>query len=147
MDKSVIISVSAKQSFEDAEDETVELVTEGVLACEGGGDFTLSYQESELTGMQGTLTTFQVEGQRITLLRMGEYNSQMVFEPGRKHLSYYNTPYGTLSIGVNTNRMQAALDEHGGQITIDYGIEVDHAMAGRNLFQIDIREKESAIKQ
>ena len=147
MDKSVIISIKGKQSYEDVEDETIELVTEGLLNKEGEGEYTLSYQESELTGLEGTLTTFQVEPDCITLLRMGEFNSQMVFQPGRRHFSMYDTPYGALSISVNTRKMRAALDDHGGQIEIDYAIEIDHAVAGENAFHIDVREKEAILKQ
>lgn len=148
MDKSVIISIKGKQSYEDVEDETIELVTEGLLNKEGEGEYTLSYQESELTGLEGTLTTFQVEQGRITLMRIGEVNSQMVFEEGRRHLSMYDTPYGALAIGINTRRMRSSLGEHGGDIEIDYAIEIDHAMAGQNLFQINVREKKGpAIKQ
>lgn len=148
MDKSVIISIKGKQSYEDVEDETIELVTEGLLNKEGEGEYTLSYQESELTGLEGTLTTFQVEQGRITLMRIGEVNSQMVFEEGRRHLSMYDTPYGALAIGVNTRRMRSSLGEHGGDIEIDYAIEIDHAVAGQNLFQINVREKKGpAIKQ
>lgn len=147
MDKSVIISIKGKQSFEGGEDQVVELVTEGVLAKDGEGEYTLSYQESELTGLEGTLTTFQVEGPRITLMRVGEYNSQMVFEPGRRHLSMYETPYGALSIGISTRHMRSSLGEHGGDIEIDYSIEIDHAVAGQNFFQINVREKGHGIRQ
>ena len=145
MDKSVIISIKGKQSYEDVEDETIELVTEGLLNKEGEGEYTLSYQESELTGLEGTLTTFQVEQGRITLMRIGEVNSQMVFEEGRRHLSMYDTPYGALAIGVNTRRMRSSLGEHGGDIEIDYAIEIDHAVAVQNLFQINVREKKGPV--
>ena len=37
MDKSVIISIKGRQSYENVEDETIELVTEGLLAKEGEG--------------------------------------------------------------------------------------------------------------
>lgn len=148
MDKSVIISIKGKQSFEDVEDEVTELVTEGLLAKEGDGEYTISYQESELTGLEGTLTTFQIENGRITLMRVGEYNSQMVFEEGRRHLSMYETPYGALSIGVNTRKMRSSMGDAGGDILIDYAIEIDHAVAGQNLFQINVREKRKpTIKQ
>ena len=148
MDKSVIISIKGKQSFEDVEDEVTELVTEGLLAKEGDGEYTISYQESELTGLEGTLTTFQIEDGRIILMRVGEYNSQMVFEEGRRHLSMYETPYGALSIGVNTRKMRSSMGDAGGDILIDYAIEIDHAVAGQNLFQINVREKRKpTIKQ
>ena len=87
-----------------------------------GESFTLSYQESAVTGMDGTLTTFQIEPERVTLLRVGEYTSQMVFQEGRRHMSMYNTPYGTMSIGVNTRHLTAQVGESGGDIEIDYAI-------------------------
>ena len=140
MDKSVIISIKGRQSYENVEDETIELVTEGLLAKEGEGAYTLSYQESELTGLEGTLTTFQIEDGRITLMRHGEVNSQMVFEEGRRHLSMYNTPYGALAVGIKTHSMDCRMDDHGGSIEINYAIEIEHAVAGQNLFQIQVQK-------
>ena len=138
--------IRGMQSYEDTDDETIELVTEGRLEEDGGDGYTLSYQESELTGLEGTLTTFQIEKDRITLLRVGEVNSQMVFEEGRRHLSMYNTPFGALSIGISTRRMRSEFRQDGGEIEIDYAIEIDHAMAGQNLFQINIRKKQTPIQ-
>ena len=147
MENNVIISIQGRQSFEDQEPEVIELVTEGQLAQDGEDGYTLSYQESELTGLEGTLTTFQVEPNRVTLLRVGEVNSQMVFEEGRRHLSMYNTPYGALSVGVSIRKMKAQLSDAGGSIEIDYALEIDHAVAGENLFKIDIRKKGLTIRQ
>ena len=147
MDKSVIISIKGVQSTDNGQPEVIELVTEGKLLDCGDAGYTLTYQESQLTGLEGTLTTFQVEPGCITLLRVGEFNSQMVFQPGRRHFSMYDTPYGALSIGVNTKKMRADLDENGGEIEIDYAIEIDHAVAGENTFRIDVREKGPAIRQ
>lgn len=147
MEKNVVISIRGMQKYEDAAPDLVELVTEGRLVKEGSG-YTLTYQESELTGLEGTLTTIQVEGDQVTMLRAGEFNAQMVFQEGRRHLSMYNTPYGAMAIGVNTNHLLAEVDEHGGAIEVDYAIEVDHAIAGRNIFQIKIKEaKGPSLKQ
>ena len=121
----------------------MELVTAGRLMKDKAG-YTLSYQESEITGLEGTLTTIQVEGEQVTLMRMGEFNSQMVFQEGRRHLSMYNTPYGAMSVGVNTRHLLADLSDKGGDIEIDYAIEIDHAIAGRSVFQIKVREADGA---
>ena len=139
MEKDVVISIKGIQKYEGQDSDTIELVTEGRLTRDEGG-YTLSYQESELTGLEGTLTTFQVEPDRVTLLRVGEFNSQMVFQEGRRHLAMYNTPYGSMTIGVNTRHLHADLTERGGDIEIDYAIEIDHTVAGRNVFQINVRE-------
>ena len=80
-ENNVIISIKGTQSYEQQEDDVIELVTEGRLEREDEGHFTLSYQESEVTGLEGTLTTFQIEPERITLMRLGGVNSEMVFDP------------------------------------------------------------------
>ena len=144
MGKEVVISIKGIQKYEGALPDVVELVTEGRLAREGDS-YTLSYQESELTGLEGTLTTIQVDGGQVTLMRVGEFNSQLVFQEGRRHLSMYNTPYGAMSIGVNTRHLMASLTDQGGDIEVDYTIEVDHALAGRNVFRINVKESESGL--
>ena len=147
MENNVIISIQGKQSFEDQEPEVIELVTEGRQSPDVEDGYTLSYQESELTGLEGTLTTFQIEPERVTLLRVGEVNSQMVFEEGRRHLSMYNTPYGALAVGINTKKMRTQLSPVGGSIEINYALEIDHSVAGENLFHIRVRQKGSSIRQ
>ncbi|MGE4277298.1 MAG: DUF1934 domain-containing protein [Lawsonibacter sp.] len=141
MEKDVIISIKGMQKYEDSDPDTIELVTEGRLMRDDSG-YTLTYQESELTGLEGTLTTIQVEGEQVTLMRVGEVNAQMVFQKGRRHLSMYNTPYGAMAVGVNTRNLLTNLDDQGGDIEIDYAIEIDHMIAGRNLFQIKVKEAE-----
>lgn len=143
MEKDVVISIKGMQKYEGNDPDTVELVTAGRLMKDKAG-YTLSYQESEITGLEGTLTTIQVEGEQVTLMRMGEFNSQMVFQAGRRHLSMYNTPYGAMSVGVNTRHLLADLSDKGGDIEIDYAIEIDHAIAGRSVFQIKVREANGA---
>ena len=141
MEKDVVISIKGMQKYDNTDPDVIELVTQGRLTREGGS-YTLSYQESEITGLEGTLTTIQVDGEQVTLMRVGEFTSQMVFQEGRRHLSMYNTPYGAMAIGVNTRHLLADLTDQGGDIEIDYAIEVDHALAGRNVFQIKVTENQ-----
>ena len=144
MEKEVIISIKGTQKYDNGEPDSVELVTQGRLERDGSG-YTLSYQESEITGMDGTLTTFQIDPERVTLMRVGEFNSQMVFQEGRRHMAMYNTPYGAMMVGVNTRHLMAEVDDRGGDIEIDYAIEIDHAIAGRNVFQINVKEAEESL--
>ena len=99
MTDNVIISIKGTQVSAEGGPDEMELVTAGVLNQEGEGRYTISYEESELTGLEGTTTVVRVDGPRVTLLREGSINSQMVFEEGRRHLSMYNTPYGALAVG------------------------------------------------
>lgn len=146
MTDNVIISIKGKQLYAESSPEEMELVTSGTLKRDGLGGYTVSYQETELTGLEGTTTRLHIGGGRVTLLREGSINSQMVFEEGRRHLSMYETPYGALSIGVNTRRMRSTLGETGGDLEIDYAIEIDNLIAGQNLFRMNVK-KNPALRQ
>ena len=139
MEKDVIISIRGTQDYSGTDPDTMELVTEGKLAVQDGA-LCLSYEESELTGMEGTTTVFQVEPEKVTLLRLGSVQSEMVFEEGRRHMSLYSTPYGHMEIGVRARRLNSTLELTGGRLEIDYDIEINHMLAGQSLFRIDVRE-------
>ena len=133
----VIISIKSHQIYDEREPDCIELVSAGTFEQTTEG-YTITYQESELTGLEGTTTVLQVSEGQVTLLRQGEVNSVMVFEEGRQHVSVYETPAGTLTISVNTRRLRSALDAQGGDIEIQYSIDVDHAATGLNLFHIHV---------
>ena len=140
MTDNVIISITGKQLYAESSPDEMELVTSGVLKRDSRGGCIISYQESELTGLEGTTTKLHIDGGRVTLLREGNTNSQMVFEEGRRHLSMYETPFGELSIGINTKRMRSTVDEAGGDLEIDYAIEIDNLLAGQNLFRMNVKK-------
>ena len=136
----VLLSIRGEQYFDDIDPDATELMTEGTMEVTEDG-IVLSYEESELTGMEGTTTTFEVKGPRVTLSRSGAVNSQMVFEEGRQHTSLYETPFGELSVDIQTSELKHNLSERGGLMEIKYSIAVEHTVTGRNCFKIRVRRK------
>lgn len=136
----VLLSIRGEQYFDGIDPDETELMTEGTMALTEDG-MVLSYEESELTGMEGTTTTFEVKGPRVTLTRSGAVNSQMVFEEGRQHTSLYETPFGELSVDIQTSELKHNLSERGGLMEIKYSIAVEHTVTGRNCFKIRVRRK------
>lgn len=135
----VLLTIRSEQHFEDMEPDSMELMTEGTLELAGNGKMILSYQESELTGLEGTTTTFEVRDPQIILTRTGGVNSQMVFEEGKQHTSLYETPFGELAVDIQTSRLRHSLTERGGLMDLQYSISVDHSVTGRNAFKIRVR--------
>lgn len=137
----VLLQIRGEQDYDQTGPDATELMTEGSMVLEESGDITLCYQESALTGMEGTTTRFQVRGGQVILTREGTVNSQMVFEEGRQHTSLYETPYGELSVDIQTSRLRHNLTERGGVMEIQYSITVEHTAAGRNSFKIRVRRR------
>ena len=136
----VLLSIRGEQYFDGIDPDVTELMTEGTMVLTEDG-MVLSYEESQLTGMEGTTTTFEVKGPRVILTRSGTVNSQMVFEEGRQHTSLYETPFGELSVDIQTSVLKHNLTERGGVMEIKYSIAVEHTVTGRNCFKIRVKRK------
>ena len=145
MKNNVIISIRGQQAFEGTDEDAIELVTAGRMIPHGTDGYVLSYEESALTGLEGTRTTLRVQPNKVSMTRTGAVTSNMVFELGQKHTSLYNTPFGSMEIGISAKEIDNGLSENGGHLKIDYAIEIDHALAGRNLFDIRVRQSEKSI--
>ena len=105
----MLLTIDGTQRFHGEEPETTKLVTDGTLRAKDGALF-LSYAESELTGMRGTLTTFRIEKDCVTLTRTGTVESVMTFSVGKEDRSLYDVGFGALMITVRTERIDCHMD-------------------------------------
>ena len=124
-DRLLVLSDSADV---DAECEKVEFYTEGELTISSDGKYCLSYDESEITGMEGSVTSVNFntnEPGLVTLMRTGAFRMAMVFERGARHICTYMTPYMPIEMVVVTKRLENTLGEDGGELICEYSIEAN----------------------
>ncbi len=143
MKKLVVLSLRGTQNYIGQEPDVIELVTEGILEQLPDG-WLLRYQESDLTGLDGVETTFQVQGKTVTLTRAGKLNSQMVFQENVPHDSLYQMEFGALMLTVCATKVMADITELGGVIDLRYTIEIEQTAAGEIDYHLDIKAKENA---
>lgn len=137
--KDVLISIKGMQNFDEGSDDAIELVTDGKYGY--SENFSkLVYMESELTGLEGTRTSFMIEPTGVILEREGAVCTRMVFEQGRKHVFLYETPYGTATMDVDTKRVHTDLTPHGGDMEINYVVGIENNAVGSNCFRIHVQE-------
>lgn len=140
MKKKVLLSIEGRQSYAGQEPEVIELVTDGTLEQTVDG-WIISYDESDLTGMQGVTTSFTVLPKKLILTRTGKLNSQMVFQEGIRHESLYQMEFGALMLSVCARKICVELDSDGGVIDLSYGIEIEQTEAGVIDYHLDIKAK------
>ena len=136
----VVLSIRGRQSYDGQEPEVIELVTEGFMEFRDGG-WDVSYEESELTGLDGVTTVFRVEPGKVTLMRTGKLNSRMVFQQGITHDSLYQMEFGALLLSVQATSVYYDIVPDGGVIDLVYNISIEHAQAGVIDYHLDIRAK------
>ena len=140
MEHNVVLSIRGQQNYQEQDPEVIELVTEGNLTRLENG-CKVSYEESDLTGLAGVTTVFEVTPDCITLTRTGSLNSQMVFQKGVLHESLYQMEFGALMIAVCATRVSYDLTQQGGTIDLTYGIDIENTAAGIIEYHLDIKAK------
>ena len=139
MEKQIILFVRGEQTYDGVAPEVTELATEGVMTLDGDA-IGLAYEESELTGMEGTTTRFTLQGDRVVLERTGTIQSRMEFKQGERSSSLYETPWGTMVVDIATTKLAHRLNERGGVMEIVFTIAVNHQVTGENRFKIRVKE-------
>ena len=119
----------------DGEKESFDSAAPGQLSREGE-TLRLTYRPeggtAELTARPGC----------VVLRRRGEVSSEMVFRPGRRCLGDYATPYGAMAMAVTTHRIDDALTDDGGQLVLEYDLELGGSDLGRHTVRIQVHTKE-----
>ena len=123
------LTIQGTQRYEGQEPEQLELITEAEMT-HNSGVITLSYAESELTGLKGTLTTFEIHPHKVILRRRGLVNNEMEFVQGSFHRSLYDMGEGALMITIHTTRIEDRMTLTGGSLRIAYDITVERLGTG-----------------
>ena len=122
MSKKAIISICSTQDI--GEKEKIEVVTVGEFSI-NGDEFIATYDETEISGMEGTKTTLKIKGDKVVLHREGTTSTKMDFQKDNTQVALYNTPYGMLELKTSTKELDLDVNEKGGNISIKY-----HLIAG-----------------
>ncbi len=122
-----------------AEPERIEMMLEGSYR-DDGARVTLTYKESELTGMEGSTTSVSFHKGSpgvISMLRDGSVKTAMVFEEARRHFCVYQTAIMPFEVCIYTKRIENALESEG-QLVLDYAVELKGAQAEHNHFTLRV---------
>lgn len=142
----VLLSIKGIHTTE-YDTDTLEFITSGTLVSEGD-DCSVSYQETEMTGMEGLVTTLYIHGSdKVVIRRSGSYDSQLILEKGRKNLSHYNTEAGPMLMSVSARNIIASLKDGLGELFVDYTLEINHQVVSQNQLYITIREADGSHDQ
>ncbi|CDF57244.1 DUF1934 domain-containing protein [Thermobrachium celere] len=118
MENKRLISVKTKQLI-DGQEETIELISEGIY-YKDNDVYIAEYDESEISGMEGTRTTLVIGRDSLNIIRRGTTTSDLRFKKGESHTAFYTTPYGALEITISTNQVNIEADEKGAKVYLEY---------------------------
>lgn len=105
-----------------------------------GERISISYDESEATGMEGSVTTvtfLKSDPSIVSMIREGAVSTTLVFENGKRHHCIYRTPIMPFEICIRTLKVENSLLGVG-LLSLDYIVELRGAKAERTKFSMQI---------
>ncbi len=139
MGKEVLVTVKSTLNHEWGDTDNMEFITLGSMFFKNNSIY-LMYNESEISGMEGTTTTLKAEPKRVTLNRMGMAELKHVFEEGIHNEANYITPYGTMISKVLPSKVEVDLTEIGGSINLEYELLLGEKKVSFNELSITVEE-------
>jgi uncharacterized beta-barrel protein YwiB (DUF1934 family) len=143
MENNALITLIGKNTV-DGEVDTFELTTAGKYTKQNG-KYLVSYEGSEITGYDNTTTTLKIQENLVSMIRFGKTmgSSQMIFEENKQYTGVYRTPHGNMSVDVYTNEMEVNVDDCGGEVMLDYFVQLNSCQPVRNNLKVKIRKVEN----
>lgn len=136
----VVVTVIGSQRDAEGDENRIELTTVG-RHYEKNGIHYITYDETQLSGMEGTTTLLKIYGDYVAVVRMGSVEQKQEFRLGERTFGTYITPYGIMKMAAVTSKLDMSYHEGTGGIHIEYEIEIDGQWQSKNELTVHIREE------
>ena len=100
MTKEVLISISGLQVSPESETDTVEMIAPGEYYFRNNKHYLVYNEVEEGQTEPSTKNVIKFSNDYMEVIKKGPMSVHMVFEKDKKNISYYNTPFGSLLIGI-----------------------------------------------
>ena len=144
MKKDVLIRVRGLQMMDtEDEQEPLEIVVPGQYYFKNGSHY-LRYEElMDETSAEPTVNYIKISSKAVEVRKKGLVNVHMVFERGKKNMTYYSTPYGTVEMGIAATGVMIEESENGIDMKVDYALEMNEEYVADCYLTVSAQSKAS----
>lgn len=139
MKKDAIIKIVSMQRTENG-DNSGEMSVSGTVSYESNKVIIEYVENNEETGPEETMITV-FDNNTVSIVRKGQFSSEMMVEKNVRHHTFYSTPYGELTMGIYGNQVEWSRDDRGGILRMKYSLDFNNGFVSENTMKIYIEEK------
>lgn len=135
------VLVSLKSSARNGEEETpvMSLRCQGQLRMTATG-YMLRYTEVQKDEDTGRAVSQDVilalQNDRVTMTRLGEYGTTMVFIKDRRFQGAYHTPYGDLELALFATQVNVQMGPESGSVHLEYQLDMQGSYAAVQVIDV-----------
>ena len=137
--KPVKIRIISSVKDENGRQQPSEQICFGRMAEKNGTNYVF-YEESEVTGLEGTKTTIKWNDERIVILRSGTLDHRQEFCQGLVDKSLYQTPYLKIPLETATKYLYTGFRKGVWNLEIEYSLSHSGQPYGDMKILIEIEE-------
>ena len=144
----VLVTLHSYSKGEHGEKEQpVRLMCHGRMRPTNDGCM-LRYEEVQQDDTGATVSTDVIlniqlkDGPRVTMTRMGDYGTTMVFVKDRRFEGVYRTPYGDMEMALFATRVDVELGEDKGSVYLEYQLDFAGGFASMHTMQLEYTASE-----
>ncbi len=106
MEKEVLVHIRGLQMLDESGGhEPIEIVVPGEHYYRNGSHY-IKYEEILDESGEPTTNYVKMSGDAMEVRKKGLVNVHMVFERGKKNMTYYSTPFGTIQMGIAATELK-----------------------------------------
>ncbi len=143
MTKDVLVSVTGLQLMGgEACSGPIEMVTVGEYFFREGKHFIRFNEACE--GFSGnTVNLIKFNQDSMEVRKKGVTNVHMVFNPQKKNVTFYQTPFGVIQMGITATNVRCEETEEKIDIHVDYFLELNEEPFADCYIQMNVQPKSS----
>ena len=143
MEKEVLIHVRGLQMMDpQGEDEPIEIVVPGEYYYRNGSHY-LKYEERMEDFREPTINYIKMSERGMEVRKKGLINVHMVFQQGKKNMTYYSTPYGTIQMGISATSLELKEEDDYLDMKVDYSLDMNEEHVADCYLSVKATEKGS----
>ena len=139
MRANALIRIISKQKTENG-DNAGEMSVLGRVTYDDDKSIIEYIENNEETGPEETTITV-FNNDTVSIVRNGQFSSEMMVEKNSRHLTFYRTPYGELTMGIYGNQVEWSKDDKGAVLKMRYSLDFNNGHVSENTMIIYIEEK------
>ena len=144
MEKEVLIHVNGLHMMDTPEGEVpLEIVVPGQYYFRNGSHY-LRYEEVMEDFAEPTVNYIKISRKGMEVRKKGVVNVHMGFEQGKKNMTYYTTPYGTIEMGIAATNLNLQESDGGLDMKVDYALDMNQEHVADCCLDIHAQGKSAA---
>lgn len=142
MDKDVWVYVAGLQFGDNPEGDSIEIITPGNYYRKNNHHY-VTYDEITEGSDEITKNVVRFDGDMLSISKHGFTNVEMVFEKNKRNMTNYVTPYGSLLVGIDTDRIDIKETDDVINIDIDYALDINYEHLANCRIKMEIKNSVS----